>query len=333
MNLFFEILKNALINAIPLLYGSTGEIITEKSGNLNLGIPGIMYIGGISGLTAAFYYNMSVTTVNPTIALILPFICAILASAAISFVYCLLTVTLRANQNITGLAITTLGIGVGNFFGGELFKKAGGVGQVQVGDITNVYKKSPFAFINIDSTESPLLYDLYDIFLSHGFLFYLAIIVAFVASYVIKRTRVGLNLRSVGENSATADAVGINVTRYKYISTCLGGAIAGLGGLYFVMNFMAGQWNNNCMSDRGWLAIALVIFVIWKPNLAIVGSIIFGGLCTLFNQLELSRVAQEVVKALPYFVTIVVLIVTSLSKKRETQPPACLGLNYFREER
>ena len=148
-----------------------------------------------------------------------------------------------------------------------------------------------------------------------------------LSSYFLKHTRTGLHLRAVGESAATADAAGINVTKYKYMATCIGSMIAGLGGLYYVMDYAFG--------DRGWLAIALVIFTIWRPNVSVLASILFGGFYILYLYIptgtELS--IKELYKMLPYVVTLVVLIVVSLRKKREDQPPASLGLAYFREER
>ncbi|HBE85907.1 MAG TPA: ABC transporter permease, partial [Lachnoclostridium sp.] len=142
------------------------------------------------------------------------------------------------------------------------------------------------------------------------------------------------NLRAVGESPSTADAAGIHVTAYRYLATCIGGGLSGLGGLYFVMEYSGGTWTINGFGDRGWLAIALVIFALWKPVNAIWGSLLFGGLYILYLYIPgLSRSTQEIFKALPYVVTIVVLIITSLRKEREHQPPASLGRAYFREER
>ena len=150
----------------------------------------------------------------------------------------------------------------------------------------------------------------------------------------LKKTRKGLNLRAVGESPATADAAGINVSKYKYAATVTGAAIAGLGGLYFVMEYLGGTWSNNGFGDRGWLAIALVIFALWKPINAIWGSFLFGGLYILYLYIPgLGRSMQEIFKMLPYLVTIIVLIITSLRKKKEQQPPESLGLAYFREDR
>ena len=172
-----------------------------------------------------------------------------------------------------------------------------------------------------------------EVFLSYGFLAYLAIVIALVSAFILKRTKVGLNLRAVGESPATADAAGINVTRYKYVSTCVGGAIAGLGGLYYIVDY-AKVWSSNGFGDRGWLAIALVIFSLWNPAASILGSFLFGGLYIAYLYIPgLGRSTQALIKMLPYVVTIVVLISVSIRKKRENQPPAALGLSYFREER
>jgi len=173
-----------------------------------------------------------------------------------------------------------------------------------------------------------------DLFFSYGFMTYLCIIAAVVLSVFLFKTRYGLNLRAIGENPGTADAAGINVTKYKYLSTCIGAGLAGLGGLYFVMEYSGGTWTDNGFGDRGWLAVALVIFALWKPLNAIWGAFLFGALYILYLYIPgLGRSMQEVFKALPYVVTIIVLVFTSFRKKKEHQPPAGLGLPYFREER
>ena len=322
----FAFINAAIIQGIPLLYGATGEIITEKSGNLNLGIPGIMYIGGISGIIGGYLYEHS--TDNPVAlwCILIPLICSLAGSALMALIYSFLTITLRVNQNVTGLALTTFGMGVGNFFGGSLLSFFGESGSISLITTGSYYKASlPFADkLGIFGKT----------FLSLGFLAYAAIIIALLTSYILNSTRVGLNLRAVGENPATADAAGISVTKYKYLSTVIGGAIAGLGGLYFVMDYTGGAWTNNGFGDRGWLAIAIVIFAIWRPSMAILSSFLFGGLFILPVQFSgLSAAATELIKMLPYVVTILVLIITSMRKKREHQPPESLGLSYFREER
>ncbi len=326
--MIIQFICRAILLGVPLLYGSTGEIITEKSGHLNLGIPGIMYVGAISGVIGAFLYENSCTgAMNGVLAVLIPFICAIVGSILMGLVYSFLTVTLRANQNVTGLAITTFGIGLGNFFGGSLIK-------LMSSDLPSIALTKTSAFFSVKLPFADDLGAVGEIFFSHDFLTYLAIIIAIVTSFVLNKTRVGLNLRSVGENPATADAAGINVTRYKYLATCIGSAIAGLGGLQYVMSYANGVWSNNAFGDRGWMAIALVIFALWKPSFAIFGSFIFGALCNANNYIQgLGAETQELFKMLPYVVTIVVLIITSMRKKREHQPPASLGISYFREER
>lgn len=319
-------LMAAIMQGTPLLYGATGEIITEKSGNLNLGIPGIMYIGAISGVIGGFFYQNS-GSASPVLAVLIPLLSSLIGSLIASLIYCFLTVTLRANQNVTGLALTTFGIGVGNFFGGSLIKiSKSDVPFLSLRETSEVFKSSII-------TSDPVKPKFIDIFLSHGFMVYLAIIIAIVASYVLKHTKVGLHLRSVGESPATADAAGINVTKYKYFSTCIGGMIAGLGGLYFILDYSGGIWSNNGFGDRGWLAIAIVIFATWKPMLAIPASYLFGGLYMLFNYISVSMKMLPLIQMLPYLVTIIVLIFVSIRKIRENQPPASLGLSYFREER
>lgn len=320
-------IQRAVMQGIPLLFGSTGEIITEKGGNLNLGIPGIMYVGGISGVIGAFAYESSVETVNPFLAVIIPLLASLLGSLVMGLIYCVLTVSLRANQNVTGLALTTFGVGFGNFFGGSLIKIVGSdMPSIALTQTSTCFK-----------TQLPFADNLGwfgDIFFSYSFLAYLAIVIALFASFFFNKTSFGLKLRSVGENPATADAAGINVEKYKYFSTCVGSMIAGLGGLYYVMDYANGVWSNDGFGDRGWLAIALVIFAIWKPSLSILGSILFGGLFIIHNYIpNISFEMQEIIKMTPYAVTIIVLVVISMRRKREHQPPASLGLSYFREER
>ncbi len=320
-------IQRAVMQGIPLLYGSTGEILTEKSGHLNLGIPGIMYVGGISGVIGAFLYERSATDFNTALAIIIPLLSCIVGSTLMGLIYSFLTVTLRANQNVTGLALTTFGIGFGNFFGGSLIK-------ITDSDLPSI---NLTATSNCFSATLPFAEKLGwfgEVFLSYSFLAYLAIVIALIAAFVLKKTRIGLQLRAVGESPATADAAGVNVGRYKYLATCIGSAIAGLGGLYYVMDYACGIWSNDAFGDRGWLAIALVIFAVWKPDLSILGSILFGGLFIVHNYIQNLGVAtQELFKMTPYLVTIIVLVVISMRKKRENQPPQSLGLSYFREDR
>lgn len=323
-------LQRAVMQGIPLLYGSTGEIMTEKSGNLNLGIPGIMYVGGISGVIGAFLYENSLAASSdavPFLAVIIPLICSLLGSLLMGLLYCFLTVTLRANQNVTGLAMTTFGVGFGNFFGGSLIKLVDSdVPSIALTTTSNFFRTT------LPIAETTGWFG--KIFLSYGFLAYGAVIVAIACAIFLNKTRGGLHLRSVGENPATADAAGINVEKSKYLATCIGSMIAGLGGLYYVMDYACGVWSNEGFGDRGWLAIALVIFAIWKPHFSIFGSILFGGLYIVYLFIPgMAMRTQELFKMLPYIVTIIVLIAVSVRKKKENQGPASLGLSYFREER
>lgn len=323
------IFQRAVMQGIPLLYGSTGEILTEKSGHLNLGIPGIMYVGAISGVAGAFFYEQSQKgqALNPFLAIAIPFLCCIIGAALMGLVYCFLTVTLRANQNVTGLALTTFGVGVGNFFGGSLIKITNSdMPSIALSRTSAAFKKMlPFAKGSGWFGQ---------MFLSYSFLAYLAIIIALAASYFLNKTRSGLHLRAIGESPQTADAAGINVTRYKYLATCIGSSIAGLGGLYYVMDYADGVWSSNAFGDRGWLAIALVIFAMWRPTLSILGSILFGALYLLPMYIpNISNEDGKLFDMLPYVVTILVLILTSVRNKKENQPPQSLGLPYFREER
>lgn len=323
------VFQRAVMQGIPLLFGSTGEIITEKSGNLNLGIPGIMYVGAISGVAGAFFYEQSLggAAVNPFLAILIPFLSCVLGSAIMGFIYSFLTITLRANQNVTGLALTTFGTGLGNFFGGSLITiTKSDVPSIALSSTSGIFKNTlPFAK-NLGWFG--------DIFLSYSFLAYVAVIIAIVASYVLNKTRVGLHLRSIGESPQTADAAGINVSKYKYTATIIGSIIAGLGGLYYIMDYANGVWSNNGFGDRGWLSIALVIFAMWRPNFSIIGSILFGLLYVIPTYIPgISVTSKKIFEMLPYAVTIIVLVITSIRNKKENQPPASLGLAYFREER
>ena len=320
-------LVGAIALATVFLFGCVGEIITEKAGHLNLGIPGIMCVGTAGGCYAVSLYMRSLTdpkNASWLLMILFSILLAALFAAALGGIYGLLTVTLRCNQNITGLSVTIFGNGFAQFFMDTcvLTCDQDRANFEQAGKI--ISKGLPFA----DSLGA-----FGKIFLSYGFLVYLAIIIALIASFVLNKTRVGLHLRAVGENPATADAAGINVSKYKYMSICIGGAIAGLGGLYYLMEISDATWNKNLLGDIGWLAIALVIFTIWKPNFAIFASYLFGGLLSIGSTLPINTKYQPLIDMLPYLMTIILLVFTSIRNKKESQPPASLGLPYFREER
>ncbi len=323
MDQILSLLQAAIVFGTVILFGAIGEILTEKSGNLNLGVPGIMYLGGIAGLAGAFWYESNFASPIPLVGLLIAFICAVAASTLAGLIYSFLTITLRANQNVTGLTLTIFGAGVANFFGGAMNTMAGGVGQISVAVTSGAYRAT-----------LPFLSEV-GVFSALGFMVYLAIGLAIITSYFLNKTRKGLNLRAVGENPGTADAAGISVAKNKYLSTCIGAAITGLGGLYYIMDYIKGTWAiDGGIEKLGWLAVALVIFARWKPKHAIWGSYLFGVLFWLFFYIPgLTRSSQELFKMLPYVVTIIVLIFVSIRRKRENQPPASLGLPYFREDR
>ena len=309
------------------LFGSTGEIVIEKSGHLNLGIPGVMSVGAAAGYLTIYSLLKAGVSCDSKLILFIPMLSTILAGGLMGLLYSFMTVTLRANQNVTGLAMTTFGLGLAGHFVNSVKLKFGKIATAKAA-YTN--------FFNVDvtiGTDVTLGNSLKQIFLAHGFLVYFAIIIAIVAQIILSKTRTGLHLRAVGESPATADAAGINVTAYKYIATIIGSAIAALGGLYAIMEHLHGRWDYVC-EGFGWLSIALVIFTIWRPGLAIPGSIIFGGLFILKDNLPVSNEAIKfLIKVLPYAMTIIVLIITSIVGSKKVQPPASLGQNYFREER
>jgi len=285
-----------------------------------------MYLGGIAGLIGAFFYEASTSTPSPMVGLVISLVCAFGAAALGGLIFSFLTISLRANQNVTGLTLTIFGGGVANFFGGSLNKLAGGVGQISVAATSSAFRSS---------TPLSGLGTVGKLFFSYGFLAYTAIIIAVALHFFMSRSRRGLNLRAVGENPGTADAAGISVTRNKYLATCIGAGISGLGGLYYVMDYTKGTWaNDGGVESLGWLAVALVIFATWKPLHAIWGSYLFGLLFWMYFYIPgLNRSSQELFKMLPYIVTLVVLVAVSMRNKKENQPPASLGLPYFREER
>ena len=327
MDSFVSLIQAAVVFGTVIMFGAVGETLTEKSGNLNLGVPGIMYLGAIASLTGAFLYENAVETPNAILCIFIALACGVAASMLGGLVYSFLTITLRANQNVSGLALSIFGSGVANFFGGSLNKLAGGVGQISVASTSSAFR-----------TQIPVLSGLGvfgKIFFSYGFMMYLAIVVAIIMQRFLNNSRKGLNLRAVGENPATADAAGINVVRNKYLATCIGAGISGLGGIYYTMDYIKGTWaNDGSIEKLGWLAVALVIFTRWRPKNAIWGSYLFGLMYWLYFYIGgLNRSSQEIFKMLPYAVTIAVLVIVSLRHSKESQPPASLGLSYFREER
>ena len=308
--------------ATVFLFGCIGEILTEKAGQLNLGIPGIMCMGTAGGCCGvSWYMGMCNGNASYVILVLVALIFSFVFAAITAGIYAGLTISMHCNQNITGLAVTTFGAGFTQFYIDTFVEKTHFDAASKL-----ISKGLPFA--------SKLGW-FGEIFLSYGIFVYLAIAVAICATLFLNKTRKGLHLRSIGENPATADAAGINVSAYKYLAVLIGGGIAGLGGMFYIMDYIGGSWENaSTIEALGWLSVALVIFSMWKPSLAIIGSMIFSCFYILaFKLTGISFTQMALLKILPYVVTIIVLIVTSVLGSKGVQPPASLGQNYFREER
>lgn len=327
MNAFILLFTAAVLNGAPLLFGTLGEILTEKSGNLNLGVEGMMFLGGAMGLGAAFYYERMVgVSANGIVAVLLAVLFSFLAGALCAFIYSVITITLRANQNVTGLALAIFGTGAAQFLGEYMRTTSGGFVAISNG-LKAVFEGSPFpAFLKEIPVLGPVLF-------SHNVFVYAGVVLAIAMALFFKRSRMGLYLRAVGESPATADAAGINVTRYRYLATIIGGGISAIGGMVYITTIAGSVWNHEGLAGVGWLAVALVIFCLWRPLNAIWGSILFGALMILYLRLQLPFIPDQLYKILPYVVTVVVLIFTSMRNSKNKQPPASLGLAYFREER
>lgn len=311
----------------PLLLGTTGEIISEKSGHLNLGVEGMMAIGAIFG------YLSAASTDNIWVGILVSF----LAAAAAALVYAILTITLQANQNVSGLALTTFGLGLYKFVGLTLSSS----------DKFPKIQASPALNAAAGNTGIPFLKDIPiigDIFFAHNILVYISVIIAVLCWAYIVKTHAGLKTRAIGENPGAADACGVNVTLMKYINVLLGGGITGIGGYYLAVVINGGSWNQTWVNGFGWISVALVIFANWSPLKAILGSYFFGMLMMLKpykgNLIEafpflswLSAIPDEFYQMLPFLITAIILVISSMSKKKSGIQPAACGINYFREDR
>lgn len=327
INVLTLFLFNIVLVNIPLLYGTTGEIVVEKAGSLNLGVEGTMAVGAIFGYLAGCMTN----------SLLVGLAVSFLAAGLCGLLFALLTVSLQANQNVTGLTITTFGLGLYFFVGkgiGERWPAMTGASALVKGFAP---KELPLL------SKIPLLGK---VFFSQNLLVYLGVGIAALIWWYLSYTKTGLRLRAVGENPGAADSVGVNILLYKYIHLVAGSGIMGLGGFYMAL-YMSGSFEgSNCwINGYGWIAIALVIFANWNPLMAIGGTLIFG----FFNTLQiysgplagafpgalgwLNAVPAQLYKALPFLITAIVLVVSSVRKREGSGQPAALGLNYFREER
>jgi len=318
-------LQAAIANGTPLLFGTSGEILTQKSGNLNLGVEGLMYMGGAFGISGAvIYQNLAGENANGIMMVIIAMLSSFVAGMMGSLIYAFITITLKANQNVSGLALATFGTGVGKYVG-EALKQTQANFTIK-STYRSVFINSPFPSSLQQNFVGKLLF-------GQSIFVYLGLLMTIVMAFSLNKTRAGLNLRAVGENPGTADAAGINVEKNKYIATVIGGGISALGGMIYIANIGGGIWDAHALSGEGWIAVALVIFCLWEPLNTIWGSALFGALGIMYLRLPIAWLPSEIYKVVPYIVTAVVLVIVSLRQRREDQPPAALGLSYFREER
>lgn len=318
MDMFIKFLVAAVLAGTPLLYGTLGEIISEKVGHLNLGVEGMMSIGACAGFMVGYH------TDNFFLALAAAFVAGLLSS----MIYAVLTVTFMADQNVTGLTLTIFGIGLSNFIGVlELSKTESGT-----------LKLPETITAQMRDIHIPGLSDLPvvgELLFSYNLFVYLGVAIALILGFYLHRTKVGLNVQAIGENPAAADAAGIPVTRLRYINILLAGGICGIGGAYCSMIINGGVWISNNVGGLGWIAVALVIFASWKPVNAIYGSLIFGGLRVLKYYVPKTtyNIPIAFFDMLPFLITALVLVISSMRKKKGGHIPAHLGVNYYREER
>lgn len=295
----------------PLVFATVGEMLSEKAGNLNLGVEGMMLIGAVCGF---FFGHM---TNSPMIGVL----SAMIGGALAALIYAFLTVTLRANQVVSGLSISILGTGITGF-----------ASKTMMGlRLSDTFRET------FSSFELPLLSKIPyigEIFFNQNIYIYLSYLVVIFFVFYVNKTRNGLNLRMVGENPSVADACGIKISLYKYIHIMIGGALAGLGGAYLSLVYIP-SWQENIVAGRGWISIALVIFCLWKIPLAMAGSYFFGALSILGFRIQNMNigVSPYIIDMLPYVMTLLVLIFISKNKEARYSQPESLGLNYFREDR
>ena len=321
------IVKAAVLNGTPLLFGTSGEILTQKSGNMNLGVEGLMFMGGAFGLAGAYAYStVAGDAASGVAAIIVALVCAFVSGFFGSLIFSFLTVTLKANQNVTGLALTIFGTGVGQFVGEVM--------RIRIGGNVTIPNALKNAFVRPIMPEFlrgiPVIGDL---LFSYNLFVYVGIVMVICMSLLLNHTRTGLSLKAVGESPATADAAGINVTKYRYLATCIGGGISAIGGMVYIMTISGCVWNYSALSGEGWIAVALVIFCFWKPINSLWGSVLFGALLIMYLKVPLPFIPTQIYRIVPYIATIAVLILVSMKQKKENQPPAGLGVNYFREDR
>ena len=318
-SLLVIVLAQAVLYGTPLLYAALGELLAERSGVLNLGVEGMMLFGAAVG----YWVTQTVDGSSATV-LTLAALASAVGGAAMAAIHAFLTITLRANQIVSGLALTIFagGLGLSAYFGTE----------VGLADLPPKFQFASLDVLGLGDLPvlGPILFD-------QSALVYASWVVTLLVGLYLGRTRLGLNVRAVGEAPASADAMGINVALYRYAHVLAGGAFAGVGGACYSLSITAG-WTvgDTLVNGAGWIAIALVIFAFWRAELCLVGAYLFGALSALPFALQARNVdvAPELLYALPYVTTIVVLVVVSTGlAKRRLGAPAALGVPYVREER
>ncbi len=301
------VLQAAVRSGTPILFATVGEIYAERSGILNLGVEGMMLVGALAGFAVA---NL---TASPALAMIL----AMIAGGLMGMVHAFVCIGLRADQIVSGLALTLLGTGLTGFLGRAMVgKTAAGFPPILIPGLHEIPVLGPVLF-------------------SHDLLVYIGYILVPITWFVLYRTRLGLAIRSVGESPDASDASGVSVRGIRYGCTFFGGAMAGLGGAYLSLAYTT-MWVEQMSGGRGWIALALVVFAGWNPMKALWGAYLFGGVdsLSLYLQAGGARVSAHILMMLPYIVTILVLwIATRRVVRARVGAPAALGLAYSREEK
>lgn len=316
-NLVVIIAASAIFYGTPLFFAALGGIITERSGVLNLGVEGTMLLGAVTGAWASQHIPGSAWfTVLASIFL------GMTAGALTSALLAFLCVTLRTNQTVAGLAITIFagGVGLSSYFAN--------IWKVAEGPVDRQIRKFDVLGLGDSPIVGPIIFN-------QTILTYVSWVLVIGVSFYLFRTRFGLQLRAVGESPQTADAMGIDVVKYRYVHTIVGGALAGLGGVYYSLAIVP-TWVNGMTRGAGWIAIALVIFGFWRPGITLLGAYLFGALQSLGSTLKARNVniSGDILDALPFFMTIVVLVlISSRFAHRRLGAPASLGVPYEREER
>ena len=322
--MFLKIITESIRFATIYLFGSAGETVTEKSGHLNLGTPGIVCIGSMGSMIgAAFYLTISGGNTNPFLSFLIPLLFCLFFAGLAGALFSFFAVTLNCNQNVTGLALTTFGGGLLPFVASSLD------GELTAGFSTKIAK--PISHLFNSSFYKANWFT--QLFFSYGILVYLGIAIAIAIAIFMRKTKTGLFLRTVGENPAAADAAGINVNKYRYLATIIGSAISGIGGMFYTFDYLSGALDTSTLSGYGWLAVSLVIFTMWNTEIGIAGSFLFAFLYIAPGYISVPPVQKQLIKTIPYVSTIVILVLTSIFSKRMGKAPAGLGQSYFREDR